>query len=148
MLQRRFGFLEFSSQEAPKATHTLEESGYAVLPQVFSAGQVEELRTDIERVFSEFPPDPRPSTEAAGKDDVFRYEMLNRSAVCQDAVAAPAVLVEGMRRWARSGAAIVVPGGATARQVGEQPGIASAEVVSYEVPLGGPRRTLWLGRTL
>ncbi|NRA02801.1 MAG: phytanoyl-CoA dioxygenase family protein [Myxococcales bacterium] len=92
MLQRRFGFLEFSSQEAPKATHTLQESGYAVLPQVFSPGQVEELRTDIERVFSEFPPDPRPSTELAGKDDVFRYEMLNRSAVCQRAVAAPAVL--------------------------------------------------------
>ena len=80
-----------------------------------------------------------------------RFEQLEPVAcdlVVAQAVAAPAVLVESMRRWARPGAAIVVPGGATPRQVGAQPGIASAEAVSYEVPLGGPRRTLWLGRTL
>ncbi len=92
MLERKFGFLELRSREVPEASHTLQELGYVVLPQVFSPEEVEDLRADIERVFDEFPPDPRPSAEGAGDDDMFRYEMLNRSAVCHRAVSSPAVL--------------------------------------------------------
>ena len=92
MLTRKFGFLEARSGAVPKDTTTLHDRGYVVLSQVFSPAEVREIREDIERVFEEFPPDPRPSTEAAGDDDVFRYEMLNRSAACQRALSNPRVL--------------------------------------------------------
>lgn len=91
MLERKFGYLEVRSGDVPEAARTLHDRGYVVLPQVLSPAEVEELQTDIARVFSECPPDPRPSAETTG-DDVYRYEMLNRSAPCQRAVCSPAVL--------------------------------------------------------
>ena len=66
MLERKFGFLELRSREVPEASHTLQELGYVVLPQVFSPEEVENLRADIERVFDEFPPDPPPSADGPG----------------------------------------------------------------------------------
>ena len=92
MLERKFGFLEPRSRSVSEATRTLHERGYVVLPQAFSPQEVDELRVDIEGIFAECPPDPRPSAEAVGEEDVFRYEMLNRSAVCQRAVCNPTVL--------------------------------------------------------
>jgi ectoine hydroxylase-related dioxygenase (phytanoyl-CoA dioxygenase family) len=91
MLERKFGYLEPRCGDVSEATRSLHERGCTLLPQAFSPEEVKELRTDIERVFAEYPPDPRPSTARAG-DHVFRYEMLNRSAACQRAVSNPAVL--------------------------------------------------------
>jgi hypothetical protein len=59
---------------------------------VLSAAAVAELARDIDRVFESDPPDARPSSEKAAGDDVYRYEMLNRSAPCQRAVASEQVL--------------------------------------------------------
>jgi len=92
MIERKFGFLEIRSGDVPEASHSLQDRGYVVLPQVFSPEQVEELRLDIDRVFEELPPDARPSTDGGGDDDMFRYEMLNRSAACHTAVCDSAVL--------------------------------------------------------
>lgn len=91
MLERKFGYLEPRSREVPAASRTLHERGYVVLQQVFSPEEVEGLKLDIGRVFDDFGPDPRPSSQATG-DDVFRYEMLNRSGVCQQAIGTPTVL--------------------------------------------------------
>lgn len=92
MLERKFGFLEVRSGGAPDATLHLHDRGYVLLRDVLAAEFVAELRTEIDQIFSEFPPDPRPATKEAGEDDVYRYEMLNRSAACQRAVGLPKVL--------------------------------------------------------
>ena len=68
--------------------------------------------------------------------------------VVAQAVAAPAQLVDGMLRWASPGAVLAVPGGALPRSAGTHAGLVGSEVVSYDVPLGGPTRTLWLGTAL
>jgi len=73
--------------EAPPASVELERDGYTILRGVFSDGDVAELRTEIDAVFESVPP------ERAREDrDEFRYEMLNRSAACQRAVAHPRIL--------------------------------------------------------
>ena len=92
VIKRKFGYLEPYRGAAPDASQILHERGFVVLPEVYSASEVAELADDIERVFRECPRDARPSTESTPGDDLFRYEMLNRSAVCQRAVARPAVL--------------------------------------------------------
>jgi hypothetical protein len=50
------------------------------------------LRADIERVFDEYPPDVRSERYPAEHWEPFRYEMFNRSAVVQTAVAHPRIL--------------------------------------------------------
>jgi ectoine hydroxylase-related dioxygenase (phytanoyl-CoA dioxygenase family) len=91
MIERKFGYLELRDDEIPAATRTLHERGYVILPEAVPEKEVNELRSEIDRVFDEFPPDPRPSTKAC-EEDVWRYEMLNRSAACQRALTHPAVL--------------------------------------------------------
>jgi ectoine hydroxylase-related dioxygenase (phytanoyl-CoA dioxygenase family) len=92
VIKRRFGYLEPHRGPAPEAARVLHERGVVVLPDVLSAAEVTELTGDIERVFREHPRDARPSTEKTPAEDLFRYEMLNRSAVCQRAVCHPRVL--------------------------------------------------------
>ena len=67
--------------------------------------------------------------------------------VVAQAVGAPEKLVGWMLRWARPGAALAVPGGDALRSTAAAcEGLADSEVVEYTVPLGGPKRSLWLGR--
>ena len=90
MLTRSHGYLKVRSGRLPKAAASLEADGYVVLDGVFDAEKVAALRADVERVFAEYPPDERGDTpeEAAP----FRYEMLNRSAPVQRAIANPRIL--------------------------------------------------------
>jgi ectoine hydroxylase-related dioxygenase (phytanoyl-CoA dioxygenase family) len=85
-------YLSLRNDQVPAASVDLEQRGYAVLPGVFDAEQVAELRADIDRVFEEFPPDVRAEREAIEHWLPFRYEMLNRSEVCQRAIAHRAIL--------------------------------------------------------
>ena len=92
MIERKFGYLESRSGAVPGPTRSLHEQGVVVLPQLLSPPEVVELAADVTRVFDEYPPDARRSSEAAPDDDMFRYEMLNRSAACQRAVCNARVL--------------------------------------------------------
>ena len=74
--------------DAPPAAEQLERDGYALLPGVFTAVEVAALADEIEAVFAESSPDPRPRPDRAE----FRYEMINRSPLAQRAVAHPAIL--------------------------------------------------------
>jgi len=76
----------------PAESEQLERDGYTVLPAVFSRAEVAELEADIERVFAAFPPDERAPGLAPERWQPFRYEMFNRSAVAQRAIAHPALL--------------------------------------------------------
>lgn len=92
MITRAGGYLRIRSGEAPDAAGQLEQEGHCRIPNVFDDAAVKELRTDIDGVFDAFPPDERVPGRPASHWAPFRYEMLNRSAACQRAVAHPAIL--------------------------------------------------------
>jgi hypothetical protein len=73
--------------DAPAPSAALERDGWTVLRSVFSAEAVEAMRTDIDVVFATTPPERTRSDK-----EEFRYEMLNRSAACHDALGHPRVL--------------------------------------------------------
>ena len=76
----------------PEASRALERDGYALIPEMLSAQEVEELRAEVVETFDRVPPDLRagcPTEERAG---MFRYQMYNRSARCQQVIAHPRVL--------------------------------------------------------
>jgi ectoine hydroxylase-related dioxygenase (phytanoyl-CoA dioxygenase family) len=73
--------------EAPDATLQLERDGWAQLDSVFDPPTVARLREDIDAIFEGYPPE-----RTRGDKAEFRYELLNRSAACQDAVAHPRIL--------------------------------------------------------
>ena len=91
MLERVKGYLRIREEAASEASVQLERDGFTVARGLLSQTEVAELAADIERVFDEEAPDER-SQRPIGGNDMFRYEMLNRSAACQRAVAHPDIL--------------------------------------------------------
>ena len=92
MISRRTGYLTLSSRPVPDATEQLQREGYVALRGVFDEATVKELVTDVDRVFGEYPPDERTDGKPEGHWEPFRYEMLNRSEVVQQAIADRAIL--------------------------------------------------------
>ncbi len=93
MIHRNGIYSEFRAADSAsqEAAH-LEEHGYVLLPQVFTSDEVKALANDIDRVFDDLPPDGRAQKRDPAEDEHFRYEMFNRSAVCQKAVAHRGIL--------------------------------------------------------
>jgi hypothetical protein len=90
MIERLFGYVILSRSSAPKApraSEQLEREGYAVLRGVLEAELVVRVAREIDDAFQALPPE-------RGRPDraEFRYEMLNRSAACQEAIGHPAIL--------------------------------------------------------
>jgi hypothetical protein len=92
VITRRTGYLTISSEPEPDASRQLQTEGYVTLHGVFDAGEVAELIADVDRVFDECDPDERQDGKPPGHWEPFRYEMFNRSAVVQRAIANQAVL--------------------------------------------------------
>lgn len=92
VITRTSGYLQLRRAPAPAASHQLEQDGLVILPGVFSPDEIGALGADVERVFAELPPDERLDGWDVGHWAPFRYEMLNRSEVCQRAIAHPAIL--------------------------------------------------------
>lgn len=92
VITRTGGYLRVSTEPAPDATRQLEREGWALLPGVLGPEEVAALRKDVDRVFDEWPPDERVPGRPPSHWGPFRYEMLNRSAEAQRAVAHPAIL--------------------------------------------------------
>jgi hypothetical protein len=87
MIKRVGGYLTLRTGEAPAASVQLERDGYALLPGVLERELIARLTREIEGVFERLPPE-----RGRGDRSEFRYEMLNRSAACQEAIAHPAIL--------------------------------------------------------
>ncbi|HUR28671.1 MAG TPA: phytanoyl-CoA dioxygenase family protein [Planctomycetota bacterium] len=77
---------------APEGTAALERDGHFLLRGAFSPEQFEPLRDEILAVYRDVPPDKRVGRFSASNAEMFRYQMFNRSALCQKAIAHPAVL--------------------------------------------------------
>jgi hypothetical protein len=87
VIRRLLKNLALLEDEAPEASADLERDGYTLLPQEFTGAEVAMLREEIDGVF-----DALPSERSRGDRDQYRYEMVNRSPACQQAVAHPRIL--------------------------------------------------------
>lgn len=92
MLQRvKFNNRPFAGA-VPAGTVALERDGYYVLRNELSEAEVEELRAEILEVYRSVPPDTRAGRTSPQNAEMFRYEMFNRSALCQKTIARPGIL--------------------------------------------------------
>lgn len=71
------------AEDAPPESGQLEREGWVLLRQVLDEEEVSALAADVTRVYDEWPPDVRRPHRDAREIEQFRYEMLNRSALCQ-----------------------------------------------------------------
>ena len=85
MIKRSGGYLKARSEPSSVAALQLEQQGYSLQPGVFSLEQVTDLAEEIENVFKQYPADNR-GNKLPEANEMFRYEMLNRSLACQRAV--------------------------------------------------------------
>lgn len=92
MLKRIFGYLALSDDPVPETTRDLHDRGYVILPSVFDDESIAALASEIGAVFDALPPDIRKAERPPGYYDAFRYEMLNRSPLCQRAISSPRIL--------------------------------------------------------
>ena len=77
---------------APEGTHALENDGHYVLRGEFSPEEVAHLREEILAVYKRYPAEMRSGSRTPSAGEMYRYEMFNRSALCQQAIARPAIL--------------------------------------------------------
>jgi len=68
--------------------------------------------------------------------------------VTAQAMATPRQAVVWMLPWAEQGGILALPLSAAQPPPGAIEGVGAESVTSYAVPLGGPRRALWLGKKL
>ena len=80
------------SGPAPDEAHILERDGHCLLRSVFEPHEVAALRTEVLSVYEQLPPDPRTSSPTVEMAQQFRYQMFNRSPLCQRAMAHPRIL--------------------------------------------------------
>ena len=95
MLTRKTGYLtvrDDTDPDIPRATGELQREGFTLLTRVFSDEEVSALASEISEVFDSVDPDIRSVRVADAHFEPFRYEMLNRSALAQEAIGHPAIL--------------------------------------------------------
>lgn len=77
---------------APLGAVALEADGHHLARAVFSADEIARLRAEIEDVYERYPPDHRAGSPTVEHAQMFRYQMFNRSALCQAAIANRGIL--------------------------------------------------------
>ncbi|MDA0934889.1 MAG: phytanoyl-CoA dioxygenase family protein [Planctomycetota bacterium] len=70
----------------------LERDGHYVLRGEFDPSEVAALRAEIQGVYRDIPPDARDGRTSPENAEMFRYEMFNRSALCQSVIQRPNIL--------------------------------------------------------
>ncbi|MEM7099298.1 MAG: phytanoyl-CoA dioxygenase family protein [Pseudomonadota bacterium] len=88
MISRKSGYLV--AKPTPTHSEFLASNGYLVLKGALDS--VDRLATEINEVFDALPADGRDPRRSERGNEMFRYEMLNRSAACQEAVGHPKIL--------------------------------------------------------
>lgn len=93
MLTRSRGYLRLRREAAPAASRALESRGFACLEGVFDQAEVSALRAQIDQVYATVPADGRAAAVRDPlEDEDFRYQMFNRSALAQQAIASAHIL--------------------------------------------------------
>jgi ectoine hydroxylase-related dioxygenase (phytanoyl-CoA dioxygenase family) len=92
MLTRRRGYLNVRTEPAPVESQQLEQEGFTVVRGAIPAADVAALTKEIEAIYAKLPPDGRAPQRPVEEDNDFRYEMLNRSPLCQAVIGSRAIL--------------------------------------------------------
>jgi ectoine hydroxylase-related dioxygenase (phytanoyl-CoA dioxygenase family) len=87
VITRVFKNLGVYDGDAPPESVQLEREGWVLLRGVFGRDEIDAMRAEIDAAYETFP-----SERSRGDKDEFRYEMFNRSAACQRAIAHPRIL--------------------------------------------------------
>lgn len=80
------GYLMPLKECVSPSSRELEDCGGTLVHGAFSQEEMDSLRSEIEQVFAELPPDSRGSNKSREIADEFRYEMFNRSPLAQEIV--------------------------------------------------------------
>lgn len=86
MLTRKWHHNHPHPGPAPIGARALEKEGHYLLRGAFPEDHVDRLREAIEDVFRSVPPDMRGLRSSVEDAGMFRYEMFNRSAACQEII--------------------------------------------------------------
>jgi len=89
VLKRVHGYLVLRKDPVGAPSREIEAEGATVLRQVFAPDEVAKLRAEIADVYDRLPPDGRGTRD---DHEPWRYEMLNRSPLAQQAIAHPRIL--------------------------------------------------------
>lgn len=92
MLERKGVYFRVRQSPAPAESSQLEAEGYAVISGVLAADEIAALKADLERVYRDFPADPRLMHLDPEEREDFRYQMFNRSAEARATIAHPRIL--------------------------------------------------------
>ncbi len=92
MLTRRRGYMNVRVEAAPAASQQLEQEGWTVVSGVLTAAEIAALTAEVEALYAKLPADGRNPHRPTEEDNDFRYEMLNRSALCQEVIGSRAIL--------------------------------------------------------
>ncbi|MEM8712000.1 MAG: phytanoyl-CoA dioxygenase family protein [Planctomycetota bacterium] len=88
MIKRQnFRYVVDDDTPPPPLVRDLLTRGHALAKGTFSADEVAALRADIDDVFERYPPDLRAGRASEANAAMFRYEVFNRSAAAQRALA-------------------------------------------------------------
>jgi ectoine hydroxylase-related dioxygenase (phytanoyl-CoA dioxygenase family) len=77
---------------APRGSRALEKDGHFLLKGAFSSRKINALKNEIASVYCSTPADMRPGRTSPENADMFRYQMFNRSPLCQQAIGNRAIL--------------------------------------------------------
>ena len=90
--ERPGGYLSVRDEPVNSACVELEDTGATLLKTAFDRITIDELRSEIEVIYTTNQGDDRGYNRRAKIADNFRYEMFNRSALCQKIVGHRAIL--------------------------------------------------------
>ncbi|HIG42661.1 MAG: phytanoyl-CoA dioxygenase family protein [bacterium] len=88
MMKRSGGYLKPRDPDtAPAESLELEQQGFTLVKKALDTGEIAQLADEVADIFRQYARDDRAGKNRTVEDDeMFRYEMLNRSALCQKLV--------------------------------------------------------------
>jgi ectoine hydroxylase-related dioxygenase (phytanoyl-CoA dioxygenase family) len=86
MLQKKWHHNVHYSGPAHEGSRALERDGHYLLRNAFASDEIAALRAEILEVYRCVPPDMRAGRTSVEDASMYRYEMFNRSPLCQKAI--------------------------------------------------------------
>jgi 16S rRNA (guanine527-N7)-methyltransferase len=142
------------SQQLPSPVSSLVDlgsgAGFPGLPLAIARPEMRTLLVDSRERRHHF---QRAALRALGTSNVRalrgRIEQIEpepAQVVVAQAVSPPPAVLQAMVAWAEPGGLVVIPGSEQPPDPGSHPQLIQTEIRRYPTPLGGPLRSLWIGK--
>jgi ectoine hydroxylase-related dioxygenase (phytanoyl-CoA dioxygenase family) len=92
MIRKHENYNRLIEDNGHQYAQALESDGHALIRGAFSTETIDAVRAEVDEVFERYPPDRRDNCLEPERGAMFRYEMFNRSALCQEILARREVL--------------------------------------------------------